>query len=163
MSISSASPRQPDSLSRTFHTVHMQYSRYFNSKRDAVGHLWQGRFFSCTLDERHVYAAIRYVELNPVRGGLAPSPEDYPWSSAKCHITGERNPVLSGRCFLAETVTDWRRFLGMEPDAEAESKVIKATITGRPCGSEEFIKGIEGDLGRRLTPGPRGRPRKSNK
>ena len=34
-------PRQADSLSRTFHTVHMKYARYFNSKRNAVGHLWE--------------------------------------------------------------------------------------------------------------------------
>jgi putative transposase len=40
-------PRQSDSLSRTLHTVHMKYALYFNKKKDAIGHLWQGRFFSC--------------------------------------------------------------------------------------------------------------------
>lgn len=151
-------PRQADSLSRTLHTVHMQYARYFNSKRNAVGHLWQGRFFSCAMDERHVSAAVRYVELNPVRSGLVESPHDYPWSSAKSHISGVRDPVLSGRCFLTETVADWRQYLGMNQDAEAEAAIVKATITGRPCGQADFIQQMEQHLGRKLTFLPRGRP-----
>jgi hypothetical protein len=31
---------------------------------------------------------MRYVELNPVRGGLASAPEDYSWSSAIGHLGG---------------------------------------------------------------------------
>jgi Transposase and inactivated derivatives len=88
-----------DSLSRTFNTVHMQYAQYYNQKMGAKGHLWQGRFFSCVLDERHTYAAVRYVELNPVRSGLVASPEQYQWSSAKSHITGIFDSALSGPCF----------------------------------------------------------------
>jgi putative transposase len=151
-------PRQADSLSRTLQTVHMQYARYFNGKRKEVGHLWQGRFFSCAMDERHVSAAVRYVELNPVRGGLVESPYDYPWSSAKSHVSGAKDAVLSGPCFLTETMADWRQYLGMAQDAEAEAAVVKATNTGRPCGRADFVQQIEQQLGRKLTFLPRGRP-----
>jgi putative transposase len=151
-------PQQADSLSRTLHTVHMKYARYFNKKKGSIGHLWQGRFFSCALDERHVYAAVRYVEQNPIRAGLVSSPGDYPWSSAKDHISGENNPVLSGCCFLTETVADWRQYLGTGPDSAEDTTIIKATLTGRPCGGEGFIKDVEERLGRKLTPQPRGRP-----
>jgi putative transposase len=151
-------PMQADSLSQTFRTVHMQYARYFNGKRNAVGHLWQGRFFSCAMDEDHVSAAVRYVELNPVRSGLVESPHDYPWSSAKSHVSGVMDPVLSGRCFLTETVSDWRQYLGMDRDSEAEAALVKATITGRPCGQAGFIRKMEQHLGRKLTFLPRGRP-----
>jgi len=156
-------PQQQESLSRTFHNVHMQYARYFNGKKNAVGHLWQGRYFSCALDEPHLYAAIRYVELNPVRTGLVSVPEEYPWSSARGHITGDKDPLLSSRCFLMETVKDWRQYLGMKQDAEAEAAVIKATLNGRPCGEEEFIKKVEVELGRKLSVRQRGRPPKSGK
>jgi putative transposase len=141
----------------------MKYARYFNKKRDIVGHLWQGRFFSCALDERHVYAAVRYVERNPVRGSLVSAPEDYPWSSAKAHISGEMSAVLSGRCFLMETVADWREYLGAGPDSPEETAVMKSTLTGRPCGGEDFTRSVEEHLGRKLTPHPRGRPRRSEK
>ncbi|MHB8909244.1 MAG: transposase [Syntrophales bacterium] len=158
-----AVPQRQDSLARTLHVVHMQYARYFNGKMKTVGHLWQGRFFSCALDERHLYAAIRYVEQNPTRAGLASAPDDYPWSSARGHITGQKDPVLSDGCFLTETVTDWRRYLGVEQDSEAENAVIKATLNGRPCGNKSFIKCVELSLDRNLTPQLRGRPSISEK
>ncbi len=81
-----AVPGRQESLARLFNTVHMLYAQYFNRKRDATGHLWQGRFFSCVLDERHLYAAVRYVEMNPVRGGIVPVPQDYPGQrQSACH------------------------------------------------------------------------------
>jgi putative transposase len=157
-----AVPGQNESLARLFNTVHMLYAQYFNRKRNATGHLWQGRFFSCVLDERHLYAAVRYVEMNPVRSGIAMVPHDYPWSSAKAHITGVHDPILSTRCFLNETIKDWARYLGMDSDQEATKYVIKATKNGRPCGSEDFVKQMERSLNRRLTARPRGRPWKNS-
>jgi len=50
------------------------------------GHLWQQRFASFVLDEPHLLAAARYVELNPVRAGLVTAPSEYRWSSAEAHI-----------------------------------------------------------------------------
>ena len=34
------------------------------------------------MDDDHLLACARYVELNPVRAGLATRAEDWPWSSA---------------------------------------------------------------------------------
>jgi putative transposase len=156
-------PAAADSLARTFNTVHMQYAQYYNQKRQAKGHLWQGRFFSCVLDERHTYAAVRYVELNPARSSMVASPEEYPWSSAKSHVTGFSDPVLSGRCFLLETVKDWRQYLGEENDPDAQKKVITATNSGHPCGADGFVRQMEAVIGRRFIPRPAGRPRGSIK
>jgi len=151
-------PGAEDSLASVFRTVHMMYSQHFNHKANAVGHLWQGRYYSCALDERHVYAAVRYVELNPVRAGLAFSALEYPWSSAKSHLTGVADGVLSGLCFLDETVRDWKEYLQEPPDAEAQTGLFKATRTGRPCGDKEFVAQLEDRLGRRFVPLPCGRP-----
>jgi len=190
-------PGRQESLARTFNTVHMLYAQYFNRKQNAIGHLWQGRFFSCVLDERHLYAAVRYVEMNPVRAGIAQAPQDYPWCSAKSHMdmvsvgvsvgvgveggreaekltqpsagvgasasAGVVDQLLSGRCFLTETVKDWGQYLGQDQDREATAGVIKATKIGRPCGKENFVKQMEGLLNRRFTTLPRGRPRKKEK
>jgi putative transposase len=152
-------PGATDSLARSFNTVHMQYAQYYNQKNEIKGHLWQGRFFSCVLDERHTYAAIRYVELNPVRSGMVASPEAYPWSSAKSHVTGCADPILSERCFLRDTVQDWRHYLGEEKDPDAQKKLIKATASGHPCGAEDFVRQMETLIGRRFIPRRAGRPR----
>ena len=156
-------PGCQESLARTFNTVHMIYAQYFNRKRNATGHLWQGRFFSCVLDERHLCAAVRYVEMNPVRGGIVQVPQDYPWSSANSHITGVRDRLLLGRCFLTETLKDWGRYLALDQDREATAGIIKATKTGRPCGKDDFVRQMEGMLKRRFTALPRGRPSKKEK
>ncbi len=155
-----AVPIHPESLARTFNTVHMIYAQYFNHKRNATGHLWQGRFFSCVLDERHLYAAVRYVEMNPVRAGMVQAPQDYPWCSAKSHMAGVEDHVLSGRCFLTETVKDWGQFLGQDEDSESTAGVIKATKIGRPCGKEDFVKQMEELLNRQFVTRHRGRPGK---
>jgi putative transposase len=153
-------PGRQESLARTFNTVHMLYAQYFNRKQKATGHLWQGRFFSCVLDERHLYAAVRYVEMNPVRAGIAQVPQDYPWCSAKSHMAGVEDQLLSGRCFLTETVRDWGQYLGQDQDREATAGVIKATKNGRPCGKEDFVKQMEGLLNRQFMTPPPGRPLK---
>jgi putative transposase len=141
-------PAAADSLARTFNTVHMQYAQYYNQKRQAKG---------------HTYAAVRYVELNPARSSMVASPEEYPWSSAKSHVTGFSDPVLSGRCFLLETVKDWRQYLGEENDPDAQKKVITATNSGHPCGADGFVRQMEAVIGRRFIPRPAGRPRGSIK
>ncbi len=37
---------------------------------------------------------VTYIHANPVRAGLVPFPEAYPWSSASCYAGAEvRHPV----------------------------------------------------------------------
>jgi len=55
-------PCNEDSLARAFNTIHMRYSQYMNRKHNVGGHLWQGRFFSCFMDDEHVYRAIKEGE-----------------------------------------------------------------------------------------------------
>jgi hypothetical protein len=87
-----------------------------------------------------------------------------PYSPKKAIMHGmagvEEDQLLSGRCFLTETVKAWGQYLRQDPDREAIAGVIKATKIGRPCGKEDFVSQIEGLLNRRFTARPRGRPRK---
>jgi len=156
-------PNRQESLARTFNTVHMLYAQHVNRQRKATGHLWQGRFYSCVLDERHLYAAVRYVELNPVRSGIVTAPQDYAWSSARAHVNKAGDAILSRRCFLTETMTDWARYLGTDDDREAMESVIKETRSGRPCGQEDFVRQMESLLNRQLATPRRGRPFKINR
>jgi putative transposase len=155
-----AVPMKENSLGKTFNFLHMKYSLYFNQKRNLRGHLWQGRFYSCILDNRHVYAAVRYVENNPVRANLVDRAYDYAWSSARYHVYKEANPILADECYLIKNTADWLAYL-MEKDNEAlVNNILKSMKTGRPCGDEPFVRRIEELLKRKLTPLPRGRPPK---
>ena len=42
----------------------------WNATHHSTGHVWQGRYYACPLDEPHLWEALRYTELNPVRAGL---------------------------------------------------------------------------------------------
>lgn len=78
-----------------------------------MAHLWQGRFHSCVLDERHLYAAVRYVELNPVRAGLCDRADQLRWSSVQAHVAGFDDSLVTTTPIL-ERVTDWKVYLGLE-------------------------------------------------
>ena len=154
-------PRKTESLARTFNTLHMRYSQYINKKQRACGHLWQGRFYSCILDEKHLYTAVRYVENNPVRAGLVKTPEEYPWSSASGHIKQIEDDILCKTSFLHDEIKDWLSYLKTGEDMEAVEAIRKKTREGQPYGEEGFITKLEKKLGMKIKRGQRGRPRKA--
>ena len=155
-----AVPVKQDSLAKTFNTLHMRYAQHINMRNKTTGHLWQGRFFSCALDERHLYAGIRYVENNPVRALITKEAEEYPWSSAQSHIKKISDSFLSDGCYLTDEIKDWSKYLREKEEESLIKEIRKNTKTGRPCGDDKFLLKIEDMIGRRLAPLPWGRPRK---
>jgi putative transposase len=135
-------PEREDVIWRTFHRTHGVYATIFNSKYGLTGHLWQARPFSCALDEAHFWAAVRYVERNPVRAGLVRRAEDYLWSSARAHCGLEKNELLDGES-TANRVTDWKQWLRDDNDPKAEQFIRERTVTGRPCGDDVFVAAAE--------------------
>lgn len=124
------------------------------------GYLFQGRFGSCVLDETHLLAATRYVELNPVHAGMVRSAEEYPWSSARFHLGLISNDVLVRDKDLLGLVENWEEYLGRN-DERADSRLLRAIRSGRPAGSEQFVKLVETLTGRHLSLGKRGpRPKR---
>jgi len=152
-------PERETSLARALGRTHTDYARWLNLQRGETGHLWQNRYYSCPLDEAHQWEALRYVELNPVRAGLAAKAETWRWSSAKAHLTGvDRSGILDMTEWRrAWTVETWQSALavGLE-DARLVERIREATRTGRPAGGEEFIKEWEKRLRRQLSPSKRG-------
>lgn len=153
-------PKTEDALARAFNTLHMRYAQYFNRKRASGGHLWRARFMSCALDDRSVHEEVRFIENNPVRAGISPLAEAYPWSSAKSHVTGMPDPVLTNGLLLLSAVPDWAAYLTGGGEETVVRRVRERLKTGRPAGDATFVRELESILGRRLEALPRGRPRK---
>lgn len=154
-------PRKPESLAKGLGSTNLLYTQFVNRRYERSGRLWQNRFFSNIIErETYLWAVVRYIEKNPVRGGLVKSPEDYPWSSAAAHQLGVPDKLLSGEAWLDESeVQTYREFLQTE-DEPAEKTIRKAALTDRPLGSEMFVQGLGLTLGRDLVIRKRGRPRK---
>ncbi len=155
-----AVPEDKKSLAQTFNQTHMRYSQYTNRKHNRRGHLWQGRFYSYLLDDEHLYAAIRYVEKNPVRAKIVQQSETYKWSSTDAHVLEKEDPLLSMDCPLIETIEDWNLYLSQPDDDEWMERFRVLSRTGRPAGGDSFISMIESLLGRVVKPKQPGRPRK---
>jgi len=146
-----AVPRSKDSFTRGIAEAHRKYTTIINIREDWKGYLWQGRYLSFPMDEAHLYAAIRYVERNPVRAGLVKKAEEYPWSSAKSHIFKVNDPLLTRLDNLLE-INDWKDYLNeMEEESFIET-MNKHERTGRPLGSDTFIKMLEKMTGKDLRP-----------
>jgi len=71
-------PHNESSLAKGFGEAHKRYTRMKNFSEGVRGYLFQGRFGSCVLDERHLLAAVRYVERNPVTAGIVKNAWEYP-------------------------------------------------------------------------------------
>lgn len=156
-----AVPKKKESFARGIGGTNLVYTQYINRKYKRSGRLWQNRFFSTIIEkESYLWATARYIERNPVRAELVKKAEDYLWSSAKAHVLGVKNDVLSGECWLeGMDLSAYRESLRNE-DKEIEESIRKATSTGRPFGAEMFIKRFEKILGRDLLPKKAGRPKK---
>jgi len=159
-------PADPDGLRAALAEAHRRYSRRINFAHGWTGYLWQGRFASYPMDEAHLMAAVRYVELNPVRARLVGRAEDWLWSSARAHLGG-RGDGLTDRSALAGVHRNWRAMLARGLEAgndEPERAAIEAHIrTGRPRGGEAFVAALERRTGRSLRrrkPGPK--PKRGN-
>ncbi len=152
-----AVPKHIDSLARGMGEAQRKYTRMIHFREGWRGYLWQGRFLSYPLDRMHLYAAVRYVEQNPVRAGLVTRAEEYPWSSAKAHVNKKKDLLLSDTV-LIEEIDDWESYLATYDEVEIIEQIQKHASTGRPLGNEQFITELErlsGQTLKKKKPGPK--------
>ncbi len=145
-----AVPKRKDGLARAIGEAHRRYTRRVNFRKKVRGYLFQGRFFSCPLDDEHFLAAVRYVELNPVRARKVRAAWEYRWSSCRFHVGLRQRDVLVQDRDLLGLESKWRRYL--RDDDERAELVQSKTRTGRPCGSDSFVRRMERRTGRSLRP-----------
>lgn len=136
-----AEPSDATALSHAVGEAHRTYAQHINSREGWCGHLWQERFRSFPMDELHLLRAIRYVLLNPVRAGLVRKPEDWPYSSARFHLKGAADSLVSASP-LGDVVEDWQELLGLPMSQDTIDLLRKHSSTGRPLGNEHFLKEI---------------------
>ena len=158
-----AVPKSEDGLQKVLKPLHMRYAQRINRNKGWKGHLWQGRFFSSPLDESYLWAAIRYVERNPVRAKIVTKAEKYPWSSAAVHcgLRLKDDDVLSKKSDWkkqCEQIPDWSAWLAEGDDPQKLEMLRRNVEKGLPCGAEKFILRLEKIAGRFLRYRPIGRP-----
>ena len=158
-----AIPESAQSLAKAIGRTNFRYAQQIHRQLRRSGHLWQNRFASCALEDVHHWRAMRYVERNPVRAGIVRAPWRYPWSSAAAHVSGN-DPT--GLLDMKAWARQWKpkRWMAAlrDPDDEARELFCRHTRTGRPVGSDRFIKAVERSLDREVRAKPIGRPRQKD-
>lgn len=151
-----AVPSDKDGLRETFADAHRRYTGYINARLRTTGHLWQGRFGSVVMDESHLFSAVRYVSLNPVRARLVSNAQDWQWSSVAAHLSGKDDNLVKVAPIL-DRYGNFAAFLGGTTDDEAEFKRLRQSeTTGRPWGDDAWVEKLEDMTGKTLKPQKRG-------
>jgi putative transposase len=97
------------SISRAVGRVNQEYSTFKHRRAAKRGQLWQGRFGSKPLYPAHFWAALCYVERNPVAAGMVSQSWDWEWSSARAHLGMVSDPFLAlGRWKERYDAVTWR-------------------------------------------------------
>lgn len=124
------------------------YAQWFNWKYGRTGHVFAHRFSSRTItEETHLFAAHRYIALNPVEAGLCGRPAGWPWGSYRA-LAGFARPrpfldvdavyslfsprrdeaQLAYRAFVESELNGWGQApSGPDPFAESKSRKLSAT------------------------------------
>jgi len=163
-----ATPVDRRGASRLIQRVGTLYVRYFNERHGRTGTLWEGRYRSTLVDsERYFFACMRYIELNPVRAGIAGSPAAYRWSSFRGNAMADSDPVLTPHASYralgsgaAERRAAYSRMFDLPLDTQVLDAIRRAARTGTVLGTAVFRANLESTLKRTLARLPHGGARR---
>jgi putative transposase len=161
-------PPSSDACSGLMKHLGQRYTQYFNRKHGQSGTIWEGRFRSCVAQSaRYVLACYRYIELNPVRAGMASAAREYDWSSHRANSGHTPDPSLDphGEYLALGESAEARHAAYLKLfDSHEEpflQEIRRATNGGYPLASEGVKSAL--DVSRHLleprTPGPRAKRR----
>lgn len=164
-----ATPDTADGLSLLMQAVGRRYVAGFNRRHGRQGGLWAGRYRGTVLDPaRYVLDAMVLVETREAAPQAGAALFGSAWSSAGHHLGLRTDPLVSDpAAFWAlgntpfERQAAWRQRLAEGLPAARTTELTQAMLKGWALMPPEQEAVLAQSLGRRLSPRPRGRPRKA--
>ena len=159
-------PLQNDSLPKMMQAVGRSYVLYFNKRHGRSGTLWEGRYRSALIQtERYFLACMAYIDLNPVRAGMAAQAADYLWSSHG-HYIGRQNEAwlsphplyweMGNTPFAREAAYSAMVQSGI--DQKQQQALTSSALSGWALGEDVFVEGLQKQTPRRVNAAKAGRP-----
>lgn len=135
-------------LSRIIQNVSFRYTRYINSRRNQIGHLFQGRYKALLIDaDSYLLELVRYIHNNPVRAGMVKLPEEYTWSSHAEYLGKVSVPWLTTDWILSQFAGEERRarelyrdFVLAGKDEGFRKEFYQGNREGRILGEDSFVE-----------------------
>ncbi|MFQ5852070.1 MAG: transposase [Candidatus Binatia bacterium] len=137
-------------LSKVLQGLNQSYTQYYNLRWRTVGHLFQGRYKAILCDrDKYLLALVRYIHLNPVRGGIVEEASKYPWSSHRAYLgMGDGSGVNVDevlKMFSSSKGLARRRYLEFvrEGIGDGRGGEYYRTVDQRILGTEEFAGEVQ--------------------
>ena len=97
-----------EEIGRSIKRISGSYVYWFNAKYERIGHLFQERFKSETVeDDKYFLSVLRYIHQNPVSAGLTKKLGEYQWSSYLEYMEGKYKLIDTD--FALEMLADDKR------------------------------------------------------
>jgi putative transposase len=161
-----ATPACMEGIGRVMQAVGSGYVRRFNSRHERSGTLWDRRYFSALVgNDAYLWHCHRYIELNPVRAGIASHPGDYPWSSYARNAFGRHDdlvtphPAIAGLGPAGSAERAYWAMIDTGLDESTLQEIRQSLHAERAFGDEAFLARIESLTERSPRQLSRGRPR----
>ncbi len=102
------------------------YTRYFNSKYQRKGTLWESKFKSVHVESNEQLLHLtRYIHLNPTTAGIVKEPEDWPYSSYMEYLNKSDEKICNYVDCLDMDMNDYKNFVDDRMDYQRELALIK--------------------------------------
>lgn len=122
---------EENGISRFIRILQNSYAKYFNTKNDRNGGLFQAMFKCLRIeDDEQLLHVARYIHLNPATAYLVHKIEDlqnYPWDSFGEYVKTEVHPFLDKSFLLSffQSTTDFKSFTFDQVDYQRKLQGIK--------------------------------------
>lgn len=163
-----ATPANADSLSLVMQALGRRYVAAYNRRHGRSGGLWSGRYRATVLEPaQYLLDAMVFVESHACRAAEVDGVEGDAWSSVRHHLGMRTDPLVADHALFwglgntpFEREAAWRRRLESGLSATQLRTLAQAMRSGWALMPEPLAAKLALTAGRRLTPKPRGRPRK---
>ena len=156
-------PRGDGDLSAFVGWLTLTHTQRWHAHRQDTGsgHVYQGRFKSFMIQsDVHFLTVCRYVERNPVRGGLVERAAQWQWSSLWRRRSGDAEAKALLSDWPVKRPDDWLQCLARSETRDELDELRRCVNRGQPFGSASWIKRISRRFDLQSTFRSRGRPRK---
>ncbi|MBI2613337.1 MAG: transposase [Candidatus Levybacteria bacterium] len=125
-------PKEKNAVSNFMRNLQNSYSKYFNTKRERTGSLFQFMFKAVRMetDEQLVHVS-RYIHLNPATAYIVDTEDldKYEWSSFKSYISDTQSNVSSEMILSRfKSKQDYKKFVFDQLEYQRELAKIKHLI-----------------------------------
>lgn len=159
-------PATVTALPLLMQAVGRRYVRYFNQRQGRSGTLWEGRYRSTLIQaDRYLLACMVYLDLNPVRAGIAATARDYPWSSHG-HYIGLRDDrlvtphalywSLGNTPFAREAA--YAELVAAGIGQQQQQALTNSALQGWALGETHYVQDLQKRTERRVSKAKAGRP-----